>query len=73
MLTRSRTVRLFALRVSQKHAPGTTFRDWGGEFSGDTDLLGTIEIVTLEKIFLEWMERLAKCININGEYVGWDE
>jgi hypothetical protein len=37
------------------------------------DLLGTIEKVTLETVFFEWMERLAKCISTNGEYVGGNE
>jgi hypothetical protein len=37
------------------------------------DLLGTIEKVTLERAFLECMERLARCISTNGEYVGGDE
>jgi hypothetical protein len=41
--------------------------------SGILDLLGIAEIVTLERGFLEWMERLAKCISTNGEDVGGDE
>jgi hypothetical protein len=36
------------------------------------DLLDTTEKVTLERVFLEWMERLAKSISISGEYVGGD-
>jgi hypothetical protein len=37
------------------------------------DLLGILEKLTLERVFLEWMEMLAKCISTNGEYVGGDE
>jgi hypothetical protein len=36
-------------------------------------LLYTIEKVTLERVFLEWMEKLIKCLSTNGEYVGGDE
>jgi hypothetical protein len=35
--------------------------------------LGTLEKVTLERVFFEWMERLATYISINGEHVGGDE
>jgi hypothetical protein len=37
------------------------------------DLLRTIQKVTVARVFLEWMERLAKCISTNDEYVGGDE
>jgi hypothetical protein len=37
------------------------------------DLTGDIQKVTLERVFLEWMDRLAKCISINGVYIGGDE
>jgi hypothetical protein len=33
--------------------------------------LNDIEKGTLEKVFLTWMRRLAKCINTNDEYVEW--
>jgi histone-lysine N-methyltransferase SETMAR len=36
-------------------------------------LLDTIENVTLQRAFLEWMKRLTKCLSTNGEYVGGDE
>jgi hypothetical protein len=42
-------------------------------FAAIRDLLDTIEKATLERVFLEWMERLAKCISSNGEDVGGDE
>jgi hypothetical protein len=25
----------------------------------------------LNAVFLEWMERLQKCVQVDGEYVGW--
>jgi hypothetical protein len=25
----------------------------------------------LNMVFLEWMDRLRKCIDTNGDYVGW--
>jgi hypothetical protein len=34
---------------------------------------GANEKVTLEKVFLEWMDRLAKSISTNGADVGGDE
>jgi hypothetical protein len=37
------------------------------------ELMGIIEQATLERVCLEWMERLRKCISTNGEYVGGDE
>jgi hypothetical protein len=27
----------------------------------------------LNAVFLEWMERLQKCIDTNVEYVGWSK
>jgi hypothetical protein len=39
-------------------------------FDADMALTKPIEKVTLQKVFLEWMERLRRCIDTNGEYVG---
>jgi hypothetical protein len=36
-------------------------------------LPGTVEKATLERVSLEWMERLGKYIGTNGEYAGGDE
>jgi hypothetical protein len=33
-------------------------------------ILAEIPRETLKGVFLEWMERLQKCVQINGEYVG---
>jgi hypothetical protein len=32
---------------------------------------GEIPRETLNAVFLEWMERLQKCVQVDGEYVGW--
>jgi hypothetical protein len=33
-------------------------------------LLAEISRETLNAVFLEWMERLQKCVQADGEYVG---
>jgi hypothetical protein len=33
-------------------------------------ILAEIPRETLNAIFLEWMERLQKCVQVDGEYVG---
>jgi hypothetical protein len=33
-------------------------------------ILAEIPRETLSAVFLEWMERLQKCVQIDGEYVG---
>jgi hypothetical protein len=33
-------------------------------------MTGTIEKVTLQRVFFEWMEKLRRCLDTNGEYVG---
>jgi hypothetical protein len=42
-----------------------------------SELLARIQVIlteipreTLNAVFLEWMERLQKCVQIDGEYVG---
>jgi hypothetical protein len=34
-------------------------------------ILAEIPRETLNAIFLEWMERLQKCVHVDGKYVGW--
>jgi hypothetical protein len=34
-------------------------------------ILAEIPREILNAVFLEWMERLQKCVQVNGEYVGW--
>jgi hypothetical protein len=33
-------------------------------------ILGEIPRETLNAVFLEWTERLQKCVQVDGEYVG---
>jgi hypothetical protein len=33
-------------------------------------ILAEIPLDTLNAVFLEWMERLQKCVQVDGEYVG---
>jgi hypothetical protein len=33
-------------------------------------ILAEIPRETLNAVFLEWMERLQKCVEVDGEYVG---
>jgi histone-lysine N-methyltransferase SETMAR len=49
------------------------------EYRAETpsELLGGIRVIlaeipreTLNVVFLEWMERLQKCVQVDGEYVG---
>jgi hypothetical protein len=49
----------------------------GDHAESPSELLIAIRIIlseiprgTLNAVFLEWMERLQKCIDTNGEYVG---
>jgi hypothetical protein len=42
-----------------------------------SELLARIRVIlpeippeTLNAVFLEWMERLQKCVQVDGEYVG---
>jgi cbb3-type cytochrome oxidase subunit 1 len=34
-------------------------------------ILAEIPRETLDTVFLEWMEQLQKCVQVNGEQVGW--
>jgi hypothetical protein len=42
-------------------------------FAAITHLMGSIEKVTLERVLLEWMDRLAKCLSPNGDFLGEHE
>jgi hypothetical protein len=33
-------------------------------------ILGEIPRESLKAVFLEWMDRLQKCVQVDGEYVG---
>jgi hypothetical protein len=52
---------------------GRHFETYEGLLGAILPVLDTLEKVTLERVFLEWMERLTKCLSTRGEYVGRDE
>jgi hypothetical protein len=45
------------------------FPDGEALLAAHNAILGGVEKVTLESVFLEWMERLRRCIDTDGEYV----
>jgi hypothetical protein len=47
---------------------GLSFEDADQLLAAVQGVLGGIEKVTLQAIFLEWMDRLRECIATNGEY-----
>jgi hypothetical protein len=49
---------------------GQHFEDGDHLFDAIIALTATIEKVTLQSVFLEWMKRLKRCIDTNSEYVG---
>jgi hypothetical protein len=48
---------------------GQEFPDGESLLRAINAILGGVEKVTLENVFLDWMERLRRCINTGGEYV----
>jgi hypothetical protein len=47
---------------------GLSFEDAEQLLEAAEDVLEDIEKVTFQAVFLEWMDRLRKCITANGEY-----
>jgi hypothetical protein len=47
---------------------GLSFEDVDQLLAAIEGILEDIEKVTLQVVFLEWMDLLRKCIAINGEY-----
>jgi hypothetical protein len=47
---------------------GAFFADAGQLLEAVKTILIAIQKMTLEAVFLEWMERLQKCIDTSGEY-----
>jgi hypothetical protein len=47
---------------------GLSFEDADQLLAAVKGVLEGIEKVTLQAVFLEWMDRLRKCIATNGEY-----
>jgi hypothetical protein len=49
---------------------GQEFPDRGGVFLGAINaILAVLKKVSLQRVFLQWMERLRRCINTAAEYV----
>jgi hypothetical protein len=48
---------------------GLLLRDADSLLAAGEGVLEGLEKVTLQTIFLEWMDRLRKCMAINGEYM----
>jgi hypothetical protein len=51
-------------RLQRQH-----FEDGDQLFDAIIALTGTIQKVTLQRAFLEWIERLRRCIDTNSEYL----
>jgi hypothetical protein len=49
---------------------GLSFEDPDQLLTAVEGVLKGIEKMTLQAVFLKWMDRLRKCIDINGEYTG---
>jgi histone-lysine N-methyltransferase SETMAR len=49
---------------------GASFADANELVEAIMTVLGEIEKMILEAIFLEWMDRFRRCITTNGEYIG---
>jgi histone-lysine N-methyltransferase SETMAR len=47
---------------------GLSFEDVDQLLAAVEGVLESIEKVTLQTVFLEWMDRFRKCIATNGEY-----
>jgi hypothetical protein len=47
---------------------GLSFEDADQLLAAVEGVLGGIEKVTLQAVFLEWMDRFRKCIATNGDY-----
>jgi hypothetical protein len=59
----------FCLFIYLKRCPaGLSFEDATQLLAAGEDVLEDVEKVTLRAVFLEWMDRLRKCIATNGEY-----
>jgi histone-lysine N-methyltransferase SETMAR len=52
-----------------RNLSGTSFDEGRELLSAIVDNLDFIEKATLNRVFLEWMERLRRCLDISGDYV----
>jgi histone-lysine N-methyltransferase SETMAR len=53
----------------KRNLSGTSFDEGEELLSAIVDILDSIEKATLNRVFLEWMERLRRCLDINGDSV----
>jgi hypothetical protein len=53
----------------KRNLRGTLFHEQGELLSAIVAILDSIEKATLNRVFLEWMERVRRCLDINGDYV----
>jgi hypothetical protein len=56
-------------RTAKQLLAGQEFSDGEALLRAILAILGGIEKATFGSVFLEWMERVWKCINTGGEYV----
>ena len=53
----------------KRNLSGTSFDEGEELLSAIVEILDSIEKATLNRVFIEWMERLRRCLDINGDYV----
>jgi transposase len=53
----------------KRNLSGTSFDEREELLSAIVDILDSVEKATLNRVFLEWMERFRRCLDINGDYV----
>jgi histone-lysine N-methyltransferase SETMAR len=58
----------YLFRGVKRCLAGLSFEDANQLLAAVEDVLEGIEKVTLQAVFLEWMDRFRKCITTNGEY-----
>jgi hypothetical protein len=53
----------------KRNLSGTSFNEGDELLSAIVDISDFIEKATLNRVFLEWIERLRRCLDISGDYV----
>jgi histone-lysine N-methyltransferase SETMAR len=53
----------------KRNLSGTSFDEGEELLSAIVDILDSLETATLNRVFLVWMERLRRCLDINGDSV----
>jgi hypothetical protein len=62
-------LRILAFQVSERSASKGSFDESDELLSTMQDILREVDRETLDAVFQEWMIRLQKCIDGNGEYI----